>query len=673
MKLFTALVFYLVINFSSFAQTGPKVISAFPSNQLVNAAANTQIIITFDSPINPATITDTSLYIFGRWSGIAEGNISFDSENKILTFDPQKPFYPGELVFVNLSRKIKNSLGEQMEFGYAWHFWIKTGTGTMDLVKVKEIDVREPGEGWIQTYGAYAGDLDKDGYTDFLVPNEVANDVRVFMNDGKGDYSDFTIFPMQGGARPSTNEGADFNLDGLMDIAVGNSVNKLVTVFLGNGTGNFSSIENYTADLEVRGLMTIDVNGDGFIDIVTANRAASNITILTNSGDGTFSPSDTIETGGNGETTCSAADVNSDGIIDLFVGAISSREIILLLGDGNGSFTFHNKVSVTGSPWFTCSGDMNEDGIADIVSANSSGNVLSVIFCDSLGNFSEPVYYPTGSFPLSTDLGDVDGDGDLDVVASNYSSGDFTLYENDGTGVLINRRDLKARTAGSCSVFHDRDNDGDLDMTGVDEIDDLLILFENKGLVPVELISFYNNVNGNIVTLHWETASEINNQGFGIYRNGNKIAFVDGKGTTTEKQEYSFIDKDLQSGIYNYRLNQIDFDGTQEVVGELTIYLFIPEQYSLEQNYPNPFNPSTAISFSIPASEFVILKIFDVLGNEVATLVNEEKLAGNYKIEFSAKGGSASGGDATQLSNGIYFYEIVAGEFRATKKMILLK
>jgi len=579
MKLFFTAALCFFISQFSFAQKGPKVISVFPANQLINAEANTQIIISFDSSVDPATITDTSLYIFGRWSGITEGNISFDDKNETLTFTPEKPFYPGELVFVNLSRKVKNSSGEQMEFGYAWHFWIKTGFGSMDLVKTKEINVREPGEGWIQTYGAYAGDLDKDGYTDFLVPNEVANDVRVFMNNGKGDYSDFTIFSMQGGARPSTNEGADFNLDGLMDIAVGNSVNKLVTVFLGDGKGNFSSIENYNADLEVRGLMVMDVNGDGFMDIVTANRLASNITILTNNSDGTFSPSDTIEAGGNGETTCSAADVNGDGIIDLFVGALSSREIILLLGNGNGSFTFHTKVTVTGAPWFTCAGDMNGDGSADIVSANSSGNILSVILCDSLGNFSDPVYYPTGSFPLSTDLGDVDGDGDLDVVSSNYSSGDYTLYENDGTGILINRRNLEAREAGSCSVFHDRDNDGDLDMTGVDEIDDLLILFEN-----------------------------------------------------------------------------IKPTGISEEIK-------LPEEFYLYQNYPNPFNPSTVISWQLVTGSHVTIKIYDVLGNELSTLVNEIKPAGKYEVQFN--------GD--DLSGGVYFYKLISGEFTEIKKMILMK
>jgi hypothetical protein len=185
----------------SFSQTGPRVISVSPANQLINAAANTEIVIAFDTPIDLATVTDTSLYIFGRWSGATEGSVSYNTGENKLTFTPGKSFYPGELVFVNLSRKIKNTSGETLEYGYAWHFWIRTGKGTMDLVKTKEINVRLPGEGWIQTYGAYAGDLDKDGYTDFIVPNEQANDIRVFMNNGEGDYFDFTIFQMPGGSR----------------------------------------------------------------------------------------------------------------------------------------------------------------------------------------------------------------------------------------------------------------------------------------------------------------------------------------------------------------------------------------------------------------------------------------------------------------------------------------
>jgi photosystem II stability/assembly factor-like uncharacterized protein len=99
----------------------------------------------------------------------------------------------------------------------------------------------------------------------------------------------------------------------------------------------------------------------------------------------------------------------------------------------------------------------------------------------------------------------------------------------------------------------------------------------------------------------------------------------------------------------------------------------VPGTFVLNQNYPNPFNPSTTIKFSIPKSSFVNLKVYDILGKEVATLVNEEKLPGEYEVEFSAKGGSASGGNAYNLSSGIYFYHMQAGSFIETRKFVLMK
>jgi hypothetical protein len=110
-----------------------------------------------------------------------------------------------------------------------------------------------------------------------------------------------------------------------------------------------------------------------------------------------------------------------------------------------------------------------------------------------------------------------------------------------------------------------------------------------------------------------------------------------------------------------------------------------PNLFFLEQNYPNPFNPTTKIKFTIPSvianpdeigmkqSQLITLKVYDVLGNEVVTLVNEEKPAGSYEVEFSAKGGSASGGNAFNLPSGVYFYQLETGSFVETKKMILLK
>jgi hypothetical protein len=186
-------------------------------------------------------------------------------------------------------------------------------------------------------------------------------------------------------------------------------------------------------------------------------------------------------------------------------------------------------------------------------------------------------------------------------------------------------------------------------------------------IIPVELVSFSASVAANIVTLNWSTATELNNQGFEIERNSNitdwrTIGFRDGKGTTTEPQTYSYLDENLSTGISQYRLKQIDFNGDFEYSDIVEIEI-APSVFSLSQNYPNPFNPSTAINYQLPANSFVTLKIYDVLGNQVAALVNEQKPAGVYEVEFNA----------SEFGSGVYFYRLQAGIFVETKKMVLLR
>jgi hypothetical protein len=196
-----------------------------------------------------------------------------------------------------------------------------------------------------------------------------------------------------------------------------------------------------------------------------------------------------------------------------------------------------------------------------------------------------------------------------------------------------------------------------------------------RNLIPVELTSFTAEAAGSNVHLSWQTATEINNRGFEIERscviskfnirnsNFEQIGFVSGNGTSTEPMSYSFTDKNVSNGIYLYRLKQIDFDGSYTFSDIIDVEVATPMEFSLEQNYPNPFNPTTTLSFAISHSSFVILKIYDVLGNEVATLVNEEKYAGSYDVRFNA----------SNLSSGIYFYKLQAGKFMQTKKMVLLR
>jgi len=187
--------------------------------------------------------------------------------------------------------------------------------------------------------------------------------------------------------------------------------------------------------------------------------------------------------------------------------------------------------------------------------------------------------------------------------------------------------------------------------------------------IPVELTSFTANVNTNgDVVLNWSTASEINNQMFEIERKAENtefvtIGYVNGYGTTTDPQEYSYIDENIETGIYFYRLKQIDFQGTYEYSDVIELDVKGPSHFALGQNYPNPFNPSTQIEFRIPETGNVKLAVYNLVGEEVALLVNGQVEAGVHEVTFNA----------SNLPSGAYFYKLQSGSKVEVKKMLLTK
>jgi hypothetical protein len=192
-------------------------------------------------------------------------------------------------------------------------------------------------------------------------------------------------------------------------------------------------------------------------------------------------------------------------------------------------------------------------------------------------------------------------------------------------------------------------------------------------IVPVELISFTAEAKRTEVELNWTTATETNNKGFEIERASSSatpvqedwesITFVEGRGTTTEKTEYNYRDEITNPGTYVYRLKQLDFDGTYTYSAEVSVEVGLPHVYLLEQNYPNPFNPVTTIKYSLANDGIVKLAVFNLLGEEVAALVNTGQKAGRYEVTF----------DASKLASGVYLYRLESGSFLSIKKMILLR
>ncbi len=187
-------------------------------------------------------------------------------------------------------------------------------------------------------------------------------------------------------------------------------------------------------------------------------------------------------------------------------------------------------------------------------------------------------------------------------------------------------------------------------------------------VTPVELSSFSAAAADGNVTLNWSTASETNNRGFEIERKSDasgfeKVAFAAGSGTTSKTRAYSYTDENPGSGTFLYRLKQVDFNGSCSYSDEVTVNVTSPIKYTLEQNYPNPFNPATKIKYSIPEEGVVKLKVYNLLGEEIMTLVNSAQKTGRYEVVF----------DASRFASGVYYYRLETQKYTSVKKMILMK
>ncbi len=251
------------------------------------------------------------------------------------------------------------------------------------------------------------------------------------------------------------------------------------------------------------------------------------------------------------------------------------------------------------------------------------------------------------TFDLST-LGGVQNFNSLKVLRRNNASSSWNDAETI-SGVTITR------------------NAPFITVAGITSFSDFTIGSDASNQLPVELTEFGFRKADSGIELLWKTATELNNAGFEVERKSqgadwNTLGFVRGAGTTTEAQSYSFLDKSA-SGKVQYRLKQIDFDGQFEYSTVIEVDAGLPKQFALQQNYPNPFNPTTVINYQLPVASNVSLKVYDVLGKEVMTLVNGRQEAGDYNVSLNA----------ASLSSGVYFYRLQSGSFVETKKMMLVK
>ena len=488
------------------------VVSVEPTARGIQAAVSAPIVIHFDRPVNRASVTNKSLWAYGRWGGpLRPAMYTFSDSDKAVSFAPPARNWPaGDRVTVVLSHDLAGADGTALRSqGYSFQYTTAAKAASQTYAIVERLTSRTTSTMLTRTYGGSVADLNNDGFLDLMTINEDSADMRIFLNKGAAatamsQYNAFTQPPTKVGARASPSETTDFNGDGIVDIVVANLNDDTLSVLFGNNNGTFTTSQTPLVGGQPRGVVVIDVDGDGDIDIVNTNADGDNMSLLKNDGTGKFPTGQSVD-GGPGviyfdsafgmgtasqEFGVMAGDMNEDGILDIVIGARgimgNNRATVVNLGTGNGTFAFGSLQAPTTSGWQLVVGDMNGDGHEDVATADAdlstalSLNTVSILLGDGKGKVNLQQTYTGGlNKPFAIDLGDIDGDKDLDLVVSNFS-GNWQVLLNDGTSKVTQSQFWQPAQSASCALLIDIDNDQDLDLVVVDEEEDQVVVLRQS-------------------------------------------------------------------------------------------------------------------------------------------------------------------------------------------------
>ena len=528
-----------------------------------------------------------------------------------------------------------------------------------------------------------ANDLNGDGFNDVVIAVGGGNE-HVYAVDGTNgqiiwQYGDDINFSL--GDFEAIDVRRDFNGDNVEDvlaIADGNDQGTgYKRAFLFNGTnGNIIWQYFYPGPNPSFGKSIISINditGDNLPDVVIGygNNGSTNLSVAALNG-----------TNGQAVWTRNMMLYEPKEMLELPLSADSSDIIVAeyfnrihRINARTGDIIWTIPLGATAAViQMDILDDINNDNVPEVVVASFAANGLNCINGQT-GTLLWS-HFMAYQFGVSV-IPDINGDRFSDVIAGDQNG---TLYCITGTGDSL----IFSKTfAGDWiyTVNHMPSIDGNFSREIITGTKNGKVVSLSGGTlaIPVELISFSGSASEGSIFLQWSTSTEINNRGFEIERQASsnqvsvissweKIGFVQGSGTTTETRSYSYIDRNIKSGMYKYRLKQIDYDGSFNYSAVVEVTIGTPAVFTLEQNYPNPFNPSTTIKFSIPVESNVKISIYNLLAEEITVLINESLKAGYHQVEWR-------GVDKNNkiLPTGVYFYRIEAQDFVEVKKMMFIK
>ncbi len=556
--------------------------------------------------------------------------------------------------------------------------------------------------------GTYFGtswvDVDNDGKLDLYV-----NRKAIYKNLGSGNFTQ-TGTGLQNQSGNLSNTWSDYNNDGFIDCWVTSTGASNSFLYKNNGDGSFTKITTgVIGDSAYNtgwGCAWGDYDNDGYTDLIIA--AANNFGVVNhpnrlyhNSGDGSFTR---VDMPGLTDTLAPFTvptwnDYDQDGDMDLFIGtgpggsaAVDCLYKNLLKETGTAVLTrlYLPPLStdlVDGQVWNLI--DYDNDGDLDAFLTNYASSLPNNLYNNNNGTFVRMTEAQVGS--IVSDLGlflanlwaDFNNDGYIDCIVTRQG-GQTSLYNNNGNGTFtrIDTSSIALSSGNFGATAGDYDNNGTVDIylagstaskglyrndlsngnkwinikcTGGGPQSNL----SNKSAVGTK-VKAKATINGVPVWQYREVSSQ------NSFNSMNMLNVHMGFGNASVIDSLIIIwPRGLKETFTNVSLNNF-YNATegQGIVSDISNgSILIPEGFKLHQNYPNPFNPSTLIGYQISDNNFVSLKIFDIAGKEISTIVNKNQPAGNYEVTFDGGG----------LSSGIYFYKLSAGDFSETKKMSLVK
>lgn len=432
-----------------------RVVATSPACNALNAPENTPISVTFDSPIDPATATQSTIRVYGLQSGYRlQSRIAVDPKATEVSIYPDKNFRPGELVSVSVSAGVMDANGRALSSPFVWTFTIRVREGSGSFTKIAEV----PTSSLSSMVGAF--DMDADGDLDLVNANPRSSNIVLFQNDGRANFTRSSILEGNRGMWWSTP--IDFDIDGDIDIFVTCWRNYEGYLFVNDGTGTFHAGDTLQLDLEPFGAAAADFNGDGAMDMAIANRGSESVAVLLNI-HGHFVSQPSIHAGVQPQSLA-ASDFDNDGAIDIAALNNSSGDITILHNGGSAGFQIRGKYDVGACPGEICAADIDNDGDQDLIASDYCSSSIICLSNDGKGVFRYSSSVRCNGKPPGCRLGDLDGDGDLDLVIPMEMGKEFLIMQNDGRGTFSRLDSIDLGALQRISAIGDWNNDGALDI-----------------------------------------------------------------------------------------------------------------------------------------------------------------------------------------------------------------